>query len=141
MRLNIKDVESSVYTPNQNKVEGVVDYKPTKEDVVFTIRGEHDYMYEDIPAISDSTRVKAEMRKTACAKKVGHRYYLKINSRGELFNPIDPAHLAQSDRKENGLPIWKYANVAYTTFCHYSHFLKTRNQNFLILARRDMGST
>jgi len=140
MRLNIKDVESSVFTPKKEKeLEGVVDYKPVRE-VVFTIRGEHDYMHDDIPAIYDSAKVKAESRKTACAKKVGHRYYLKINRNGELFNPIDTNHLSSSSRQENNLPVWKYTNVAYTTFCHYAHFLKTRNQNFLIIARRDLGS-
>lgn len=137
MRINTKDVEASVFSPEKQES---VDYKPVSE-VVFTIRGEHDYTFEDIPALHDSAKTKAETRRVACAKKVGHRYFLKLNSRGELFNPIDPSHLDSSNHKSNGIPVWKYVNVAYTTFCHYAHFLKTRNQSFLTHARRDLGST
>lgn len=139
MRLTNKDVQDAVFTPFKDKE--AVDYKPVQGEVVFTIRGEHDYMHEDLPALNDNKKVKAENRKMACAKKVGSRYYLKINGRGELFNPIDSNHTKTSDKLENNIPMWKYVNVAYTTFAHYAHFLKTRNQNYLTFARRDLGST
>lgn len=139
MRLKVKDVEANVFSPKSDQ-ETVKDYAPVGE-VVFTVKGQHDYIYEDIPAIYDQGKTKAENRKNACAKKVGHRYYFKMNGKGEIFNPIDNEHLRTSTRIENNLPVWKYVHVSYTTFCHYIHFLKTRNQTFLTLARRDMGST
>jgi hypothetical protein len=138
MRLQENDIIGGTFTPK--KLEGVVDYSPVTE-IVFTIRGSHDYMYQDLPAINDKEKNKADGRKDACAKKVGHRYFIKINNRGDVFNPIDPEHLRSSNKTEYNLPIWKYTHVPYTTFAHYAHFLKTRNQTFLTLARRDMGST
>ncbi len=137
MRVRIKDVEASTFTPNKRDV---VDHSPVSE-VVFTVRGQHDYMYQDMPAIYDQGKIKAENRKDACAKKVGHRYFIKVNNRGDIYNPIDSTHSETSNKKENDIPVWQYRSVAYTTFCHYMHFLKTRNQNFLIYARRDLGST
>jgi len=135
MRIQPGEVEAATFSPKKD----VVDYKPVSE-VVFTVRGEHDYMFDDIPAMYDKGKTKAENRSTACAKKVGHRHFIKINNRGDIFNPLDNTHLESSDRKENNIPVWKYVSVAYTTFCHYIYFLKTRNQNFLTLAKRDLGS-
>lgn len=103
-------------------------------DAVFTVRGSHDYMYDDIPATN-----KKENTGTACAKKNRGNFFIKMNNKGELYNPLDSTHLNTSGRMQNNLPVWRYVRVPYTAFAHYAHFLKTRNSVFIVMAKRDMG--
>ena len=104
-------------------------------DAIFTLRGNHDYMYDDIPATN-----RKENSGLACAKKEGGRFYVRINEHAAPPPPLDTTHVNTAGRIRNGLPTWKYLKVSYSTFAHYAHFLKTRNLAFLTLARRDIGS-
>lgn len=131
MKLN--DVED-VFRPNNVK-ERVEPVDARKGNAIFTMRGNHDYMYDDIPATN-----RKESSGHACAKKEGNRYYIRMNGAGEIFNPLDIAHVNGAGRVKGDMPVWRYVKVTYTTFANYAHFLKTRNIAFLTLTRRDMGS-
>mgnify|MGYP001611198714 CR=1 FL=1 len=136
MRIHSVD---DVWEPKNAAVKQVVDHDPVNE-VLFTLRGQHDFTYDDIPAIS--SRSGAEFSKEACAKKNGHKYYLRMNIRGEIYNPLDFSHTSNSSRVVDGLPFWKYIEVSYTDcFAHYAHFLKNRDIVFFNLARRGIGSS
>ena len=131
--------QEDVFTISKEKeAANVKDFDPVHE-VVFTLRGQHDYTYQDIPAIRDKAKVKAIDRPEACAKKVGHLHFIKVNNKGELYNPIEASHGRTSKKQQNGLPVWKYHKVPYSTFAHYAHFLQTRNVAFINLARRELG--
>lgn len=122
--------ETDVFRPA--KKEEPVDARPG--DAIFTLRGNHDYMYDDIPATN-----RKENSGLACAKKVKGNYYLRINGKGEIFNPLDDSHVNSAGRMQSNIPMWKYVRVSYVAFAHYAHFLKTRNLAYLTLARRDMS--
>jgi hypothetical protein len=127
--------KDDVFTIDKDNVK---DFDPVDE-VVFCLRGLHDYMYQDIPCIKDLKKQKAVDRKEACAKKVKHWYFIKINSKGELYNPLDVSHERSYNRVQNGIPVWSFKKVPYSTFAHYAHFLQTRNLAFMNLARREIG--
>ena len=130
--MKMNDVD--VFRPNNTQKES----EPAdarKGDAIFTMRGNHDYMYDDIPATN-----RKESSGHACAKKEGSRYYIRMNTAGEIFNPLDISHVNGAGRTKGDMPVWRYIKVTYTTFAHYAHFLKTRNIAFLTLTRRDMGS-
>ena len=103
-------------------------------DAIFTLRGNHDYMFDDIPATK-----RKETSGLACAKKEKSNYFIRINNKGEIFNPLEQNHVNSAGRMYGSLPVWRYIKVTYTTFAHYAHFLKTRNIAFLTLCRRDMA--
>lgn len=121
--------QEDVYNPNKPEPKDV-----RTGDAVFTLRGSHDYMYDDIPATN-----RKDTSGHACAKKTGSNYFIRMNNRGEIFNPLEQNHINTAGRMYNNLPVWRYVKVTYTTFAHYAHFLKTRNLAFLTLTRRDMA--
>lgn len=128
MKLNNDDV----YTPRpESPSDNTEDVRGG--DAVFTLRGNHDYMWDGIPATN-----RKDTSGLACAKKVKNHYYLKVNNKLEIFNPLDDTHVSTSSRVTGNLPIWRYIKVSYSTFAHYAHFLKTRNTTYLTLARREM---
>lgn len=122
--------EVNVFRQNKVKDEAV---DAREGDAIFTMRGNHDYMYDDIPATN-----RKENSGLACAKKVKGKFFIRINNRGEIFDPLEPNHVNSAGRSQNNIPIWKYRNVSYSTFAHYAHYLKTRNQAYLTMTRRDM---
>ncbi len=143
----MKAEKLGVYTPNsefsRNKDPRVGDPREPQDmdpvkDLFFTLRGQHEFMYQDMPAIAPGKNV--EFSKEACARKTGHRYYIRVNQRGELYNPLDSAHATHAGRFDNGLPVWRYLNVGYQSFKSYVMFLQTRNTNHLNWARREMGN-
>ena len=81
-----------------------------------------------------------ELSPEACARKVGGSYYLRMNRRGEIYNPLDSAHTSMSHKHSEGIPVWRYVNVSYAAFKNYSMFLSTRNPIYLTWARRELGS-
>ena len=131
MRINKVDV----YRPGEKveKIEGAADAR--EGDAIFTMRGNHDYMYDDIPATN-----RKENSGLACAKKVRGNFYIKMNDRQEIYDPLEESHVNTAGRVRGGLSTWRYVKVAYTTFAHYAHYLKTRNSTYLTLTRRDLGS-
>ncbi len=124
-----------VWTPEPSR--DVKDRDPVGE-IYFTLKGQHDYTYDDIPALQNVAGI--EFSKEACAKKRGHRYYLKYSTRGELYDPINLEHTNSATRIIDGRPLWRYIEVGYTCFAHYAHFLKNRNSTYYVFARRELGS-
>lgn len=65
------------------------------------------------------------------------KYYVKVNSHsGEFFNPQDKTQVYQAGRVVQGLPLFRMTEVNKNQFDNYVHFLKTRDQKFLIQARK-----
>lgn len=127
--------QEDLFVPDKDNVR---DFDPVTEKV-FCMRGNHDYVYQGIPCVNNTKQELAANRKEACAKKVGHHHYIKMNNKGELYNPLESAHERSYKRVQNGIPVWNFKKVPYSTFAHYAHFLQTRNLSFLNLARREIG--
>lgn len=131
MRVEFKEEEVFKPGPSTN----IEDYKPVK-DIFFTYRGQHDCVYDDMPALKPGKGV--EFSQYACARKTGHKYFVRINSHAEIYNPFDQTHAATAEKVVNNIPQWKYTHVSYACFKNYILFLQTRNPLYLTWTRREM---
>jgi len=148
-RINLTDVEKSIFRPNE--VENT-----TKTDlacpniIVYTVKGQQDEFDEqNCPVLNDSvydrngkkTVVLAEDLEEAYAKQVFKQgtkhYFAKTNGRGDLYNQYDL--YAEGNAKKtrpNGEPIWKWQEVTQRVFELYLSFLKTGNRAWHANAQR-----
>lgn len=113
--------------------------KPRAEHY-FTLIGEEDYQDNDF-----NPRVKEENNK-AYAKSIyvpdnnTTRYYIKLDSRGKLYNPIGTYQDNQQHQFINRVckEQTRYKDVSPKTFDMYLNFLKTKNESWLNNAEREM---
>lgn len=73
---------------------------------------------------------------TSARKKT---YYVKKNSNGKLFNPLDMFDELKGKRtKRESRPTWTMTRVEERVFQHYLNFLATRNTLHLQKAEREV---
>lgn len=120
----------------------------TKSKIYFTVSG---FSYpqganlEGYPII-DKTQFTEEDEARSYAKKVQHgdhiTYWVKINKRGLLYNPLGIYNLAIEKRvKRNSKDNWVFRKVSEDVFANYIEFLKTKNESYLRMAERSRVSS
>lgn len=113
--------------------------KETK-NVSYTFHGWHDYLDDnDIPVLCDTKTEKAGDRDRAFAKSVNGQFFVKCNTSGQMYNPLDQMH-GGSYAKENARmgKMWEFRSVPKISFDRYLQFLRTKNVSYLLNAEREM---
>lgn len=64
---------------------------------------------------------------------IKHRFYVKIDDRGYLFNPLNGYNEFASAKNKPGLgkDTWRFVETTESVFLKYLTFLKTRNELYL----------
>lgn len=99
----------------------------------FTLFGKHDFMSDDLPRASDKKKALAYRVPNLNNK---YSYYVKVNNENNLFNPFGTFEQFKNqtafDRNKK-----QFKEVNQKAFELYLSFLKTRNNVFLLQARRE----
>ena len=68
-----------------------------------------------------------------------HKYYVKVGSTGELFNPWGMYSEGTSNKfaKHRGKYVWNLVEVSFKSFDFYKQFLSSRNPAWLHNAQRE----
>lgn len=148
-RIKISELDESIYRPNDTTV---LDPNNSIDPIttIYTILGKHDeFDVDGFPILNDTVYeqatgkrlVKAETFDVAYAKKTfnGNRYhyYIKINQRGELYNPNGLFEGGtQRKTRQTGEPVWQFREINMRVFDLYLSFLKTKNIAWLKNAER-----
>jgi len=76
----------------------------------------------------------------ACARRIVNglvsKFFIKMNDKGEFFDPNNKSFIAESSQKSMGMPKWRLKEVKKATFEAYIDFISTGNKAFLNLAKR-----
>jgi len=149
-RIKISELEDSIFRPNNatvldpdNSIDPFV--------ITYTIKGKEDEIDNSgLPVLHDEIHRRhvgkdvmtpAEQSEYAYAKKTfngnRYRYYVKMNQRGDLYNPRGLYEGGYQRKKhESGEPIWAFREVNLRAFELYTSFLKTGNIAWLHNAER-----
>lgn len=93
------------------------------------------YTWSKIPA-DENTQV--DINDDLCyAKSNGQSHFILMDSDGHIFNPLE--HRADRGWRKN-FPTWQFKRVGIYSFNAYLKYLKTHNQRFLSLTKRELGN-
>lgn len=129
-----------------NKDIGVNDPEPQRVTVVYTIKGQHDYMFEDQFPSLKLTQKEAEASSKAFAihytTSLGTSYLVRSGRHGTLFNPdglfSNGSGAALKKLSHTGQLEWSFKRVPERVFVLYREFLRTKNVAYLHQAEREL---
>ena len=140
-RVQSKDLEESMFTPNPKVKGGIVDRnfrEPLEREVIcYTLFGKHDGLLDDMPILED------EADKDVFAKIVnvnhGHpKYLIKTDSNKRFFNPLGMKEGKQDKVGHRaGKKEYEFVKVGHRAFKFYLDFLRTKNVANLYNAERE----
>jgi len=96
---------------------------------------------EEAPRIDpDDPKCYAKLLVTKDGGEERSKYFVKINFRGELFDPWGIFSEGREKRylKHTGKDEWNFQTVGKNAFLFYLMFLKTRNRAYLTHAQREV---
>lgn len=156
IRVREDDILEAIVSPKKDKLPHT-ELKEA-EVVVYTIKGYHDDMINDLPILYKGTKTRrdkmngdsdeyyeAANRAEACAKQETHerkdgsrvvKYYIKRGLQGRLFNPMSLYGDIKTHKKRTGQNEFQYFEVNKNAFHLYLKFLQTKNLSFLRNAER-----
>ena len=143
MRVRGEDLQNCIFPLNIKKVKDtkttyVNEPKPQSYSINFTIFGQHDKTVDIYGEEQENgyPQTLKEERICAIVKYTGNnpaRYFVKVNDRGELFDPIGMYSEGQlnKDLKHAGKKEWRLKEVNNKIFSFYLNYLKTKNKAWL----------
>jgi hypothetical protein len=149
IRVRGEDLQNCIFPLNINKAKNstktyVNEPMPQSYTLSFTIFGQHDKLVDiygqeqenGYPLTNKDERICSVIKYTGTNNP---RYFVKVNDRGELFDPIGMYSEGglNKDLKHAGKKEWRLKEVNNKIFSFYLNYLKTKNKAWLNNAIRE----